>query len=138
MKSIPTDQNKMPITTVIRVNPKKGFEKQTLKWFHSISESASHFTGYLGSEVFETAEQVQQREILNIFRFDNYQNLMVWENSEERKNYIEAGKLYFEQTKEKQQFTGLEFWFEKKDSQLNHPTVKWKMMALTTGTIFIR
>lgn len=131
------EQNKIPVITVVRVKPKEGFEKQTLDWFHSIAESASHFKGLLSSEVFETNRQIPQKEIINIFRFDDYENLMLWENSEERKNYIETGKIYFEQTKEKQQFTGLEFWFEKKDSELDHPLVKWKMMALTTATIFI-
>ncbi len=130
-------QGKIPVTTIVRVKPKKGFEKQTLDWFHSISETASHFSGHLDSEVFETVYETPQKEIVNIFRFDTYENLMAWENSIERHKQLEAGKAFFEQVNEKQLLTGLEFWFEGKNSRVNKAPAKWKMMVVTTIIIFV-
>lgn len=129
-------QYSIPVTTIVRVRPKKGFEKQTLDWFHSISENASHFKGHLGSEIFETINEIQQKELVNLFRFDNYENLMIWENSDERKKQMESSKNLFEQVQKKQHLTGLEFWFENKNAKANNAPVKWKMMVITIATIF--
>lgn len=133
MRTIPQH---IPITTIIRVLPKEGCKEQTLSWFYAIAESASHFRGHLGSEVFETVNRVGQKEILNVFSFATYENLLVWENSEERKKWLEAGKNFFTEKKEKLQLTGLEFWFENKPST-KKPPAWWKMMAITTTIIFI-
>lgn len=125
-----------PITTIIRVLPNEDCKAQTLNWFQSIAESASHYKGHLNSEVFETTNQIGQKEVLNVFRFDTYENLLAWENSEERKRLVEAGKAFFKETGEKLRLTGLEFWFENKPST-NKPPARWKMMVITSITIFI-
>jgi antibiotic biosynthesis monooxygenase (ABM) superfamily enzyme len=127
----------IPVTTIIRVRPKEGFEKQTLDWFHSISEKASHFNGHLGSEIFETCNRSSPREFVNIFHFDTYENLMHWENSNERNKQVELSTTFFEQVKPRLQLTGLELWFETKNVKANNAPVKWKMMVLTIATIFI-
>lgn len=132
-----TSQNKIPITTVVRVRPKEGLEEQTLNWFHLISENASRFKGHLGSEIFETINEIPQKELVNIFRFDNYENLLTWENSEERNKHIETGKALFEQVQEKQHLTGLEFWFESPNLKFYKAPAKWKMMVVTIAAIFI-
>lgn len=129
-------QDKIPITTIIRVRPKEGFEKQTFDWFNSIAESASHFPGHLGSEILESCDQIKKKELVNIFYFDSFENLMNWENSEDRNKQVKAGEIFFEQEKPKIQLTGLEFWFENKDSNGNKVPITWKMLIVTIATIF--
>ena len=129
-------QHSVPVTTMVRVRPKKGFEKQTLDWFHSISENASHYKGHLGSEIFETISEIQQKELVNLFRFNNYENLMIWENSDERNKHMEKGEILFEQVQDKQRLTGLEFWFENRNAKANNAPVKWKILIITIATIF--
>ena len=89
------------IITIIRVTPKQGCEEEVFKWFDSITEIASHFTGHLKSEVFESPKHSTQKEILNIFRFDNYGHLIDWENSEERKTKIKEGGKIIRRNKRK-------------------------------------
>jgi antibiotic biosynthesis monooxygenase (ABM) superfamily enzyme len=128
----------IPITSIVRVNPKEGFEKQTLDWFYSIAEKASHFDGHLGSEIFKTFDDNPQKEFVSIFHFNTYENLMKWENAEERIEQVASGKDFFHQVKPKLQLTGLEFWFENKNEKSNlTPPVKWKMLVITIATIFI-
>lgn len=132
---LPTPIN-IPITTIVRVTPKAGFEKQTFDWFHSMTETASHFSGHLGSEIFGSCDRAIPNEIINIFYFDNYENLVRWERSEERKKQMENGAVFFEQTKATQQLTGLEYWFAKEGSPIKKVPAKWKMLAITIATIF--
>jgi len=61
---------------------------------------------------------------------------MKWENSEERNKKVEAGGVFFEQEKPKIHLTGLEFWFENKDSIAKKVPVTWKTLIVTVATIF--
>ncbi|MBC7887012.1 MAG: hypothetical protein H7Z13_03930 [Ferruginibacter sp.] len=128
---------KLPVTTIVRLKPKLGLIKETLDWFHAISEKAAHFKGHLGAEIFEEINDHTHPEFAIIIQFDTYENSMIWEESKERKEQIALSEILFDEVKPKIQLTGLEYWFEAKDDKSHITPEKWKMAIVTVGVIFI-
>jgi uncharacterized protein len=128
--------NNLPVTTIVRLKPKPGLIKETLHWFHAISEKASHFKGHLGAEIFEEINDHTHPEFAIIIQFDTYENSMLWEESKERKEQIALSEILFDEVKPKIQLTGLEYWFEAKDDKSHIAPKKWKMAVITVVVIF--
>jgi uncharacterized protein len=68
------------------------------------------FEGHLGVNTIRPVEQSRPEYVI-IFRFNTLENLLKWEKSQERKDWLEKSKDVVEGEGKVQKFTGLEFWF---------------------------
>ena len=124
----------MPVISIIRVIPLDHCKEQTLQWFENIADCASRFPGHATTELFIIQPLNGVEEIMNIFRFNSYEQLMVWERSRQRRSYLEKGKSLFRQQVPALQVTGIEYWFD--HSSIEKAPAKWKMIVLTVVIIF--
>src|SRR5215469_12020851 len=122
-----------PITTVLKLMPKDGFEQDCLLWMQETAKEASSFPGFICKEIYKSVEE--EHILLNIFTFKTLEELQVWENSAKRKKQTRKGELYMERLVEKNHLTGLEFWFQSAETK-QHPIVKWKIVMVTVLVIF--
>jgi uncharacterized protein len=127
----------MAVTTFIRVTPVMGKEQELLTWFERIARSASGFEGYQGCETFQTLQPGEQPRWLNMFSFDTIANAQKWLSSDERTDCLASGSSLFEQTIQRQQMIGIEFWFENKARQINPALPRWKMAIVSGVTILV-
>ena len=123
----------LPITTTLRIIPLEGKETACLEWMHSIAAAASGFKGHKGYDIFRSLSE--KTEFINIFHFETYEDLMKWENSVEREQWVEKGKEWIGEVKSKQQYAGIDFWFEQPKVLTQSPP-KYKMAILSIGVIF--
>src|SRR5258705_4375949 len=117
-----------PVITIIRVIPNAGRKADVIEWFEKISTAASQFNGYVKSEVFETCNPVEPRELLNIFIFDSYSHLTNWEASPHREEILSLGRLLFKQPEAKRLLTGMEFLFHEHKAETAIAPLKWKIV----------
>lgn len=122
-----------PVTTVLKIKPKDGFEQDCLLWMQETANEASSFPGFVYKEIYKSAEE--EHLLLNIFTFRTLDELQVWENSTKRKKQIRKGELYMERLVAKDHLTGLEFWFQSAETK-QHPLEKWKIVLVTVLVIF--
>jgi antibiotic biosynthesis monooxygenase (ABM) superfamily enzyme len=122
-----------PVTTILKLKPKDGFEKDCLLWMQETANEASSFPGFVSKEIYRSAEE--ERLLLNIFTFQSLEELQAWENSTRRKSQTSKGALYMERLVAKNQLTGLEFWFQSAETK-QHPLIKWKIVLVTVLVIF--
>ena len=125
----------IPVTTIIRVTPVKGKERQLLAWFDDIASDAARFEGHQGSELFQTMT-AGGRQWLSIFAFDTFQHLDAWQHSEIRANHLTAGAALFDEQVRRQQMVGIEFWFEDRDRLKPGPPPRWKV-AIVIGIVIL-
>jgi antibiotic biosynthesis monooxygenase (ABM) superfamily enzyme len=79
-----------------------------------------------------------------IFRFDNYANLHLWENSAERATWLEQAKDLFDTAPQFQENSGLEYWFtlppettnETKPATPRPAPPRYKMAMITMLAIY--
>jgi antibiotic biosynthesis monooxygenase (ABM) superfamily enzyme len=73
-----------------------------------------------------------------IFRFNSYDNLAKWENSEIRNQWIKKSKDLTEGEPLVEKQTGLEFWFTPRSSGAVAPAPpRYKMAIVVTAIIFV-
>jgi hypothetical protein len=121
----------LPVTTVLKIKPKIGFEKECLQLMQEAAVTASSFFGFISRDIYQSTEG--EKTFTNIFTFDTIENLNIWENSNERKDISDNLDSVAECVLQKKRLTGLEFMFQQ---QIPSP-VKWKMVFITIIIIFI-
>jgi uncharacterized protein len=122
-----------PVTVIVTRKAKKGKIKEFEEWMDGITHAALKFEGHMGVNVIRPANPGDPSYVI-IFRFNNYGNLLNWERSDERRNWIEKGEEVTEGEVKVEKLTGLEFWFT--PSMTGQPAAppRYKM-ALVTGTV---
>jgi antibiotic biosynthesis monooxygenase (ABM) superfamily enzyme len=105
-----------PVTLIIRRRVKPGKETEYEAWLAGINREALKFPGHLGVNVLRPTADNAPREgrrsdYVVIFRFDGYDNLKRWEESDIRREWLERSQDLTEGEPEFHRVTGLESWF---------------------------
>lgn len=133
-----------PVTLVVTRRAKAGKIEEFERWLDDIIHEAMKFEGHLGVNIIRPPN-MSSPEYVIILRFDSFENLAIWENSEIRKKWIERGKDVLEGKAKVEKQTGLEFWFTPGldnnlsavlEGQQQQPP-RYKMAIVVTGIIFI-
>ncbi len=139
------DKNSNPVTIIVKRIAKKDKIKEFEEWLSGISKEVSRQQGSMGIDVIRPIDNNQSKpEYVIIFRFNNYDNLIKWEESLIRNEWLQKGKELVEGHADVQKQTGLEFWFtpyfkDKSSSHLLSPSSppRYKMVIVTTIVISI-
>jgi hypothetical protein len=100
-------------------------EAEFKRWQASITQAASQFEGYLGTDVCPPVELDNKWYI--IVQFNSRDSLTHWLESDIRRDLVEIGKQVFLTSKITHFKTGLERWFVKQET--NPPA--WKQILAT-------
>jgi antibiotic biosynthesis monooxygenase (ABM) superfamily enzyme len=144
------NQDDGPITVIVTRIAKKGRIKEFEDWMDGIVHESLKFEGHLGVNIIRPVEQSRPEYVI-IFRFNTLDNLLKWEKSQERREWLEKSKDVVEGEDKVQKFTGLEFWFTprsphrvKHEAKNNEDTVlaanvppRYKMVMVTVSTLFV-
>jgi antibiotic biosynthesis monooxygenase (ABM) superfamily enzyme len=134
---------KGPVTLVVTRRAEAGKTEEFERWLDDIIHEAMKFEGHLGVNIIRSPN-ISSPEYFIILRFDKFENLAIWENSDIRKKRIERGKDVFEGKAKVEKQTGLELWFTPGlDNNLSavlegqKQPPRYKMAIVVTGIIFI-
>jgi uncharacterized protein len=134
------DTHLLPVTVIVKRIAKKDKIKEFEEWLSGISKEVSRQNGNMGIDIIRPTDKESNPEYVIIFRFDNYDNLMKWENSSTRNEWLQKGRELVQADPDVQKLTGLEFWFtpySKKNSHLIPliPPKRYKMAIVTIPVI---
>jgi uncharacterized protein len=96
----------------------------------------------MGIDIIRPTDKESKPEYVIIFRFDNYENLMEWENSSIRNEWLQKGKELVQSDPDVQKLTGLEFWFTPYSKKNLHSLTlkspqRYKMVIVTVPVIVL-
>lgn len=148
--SLAHDQDDGPITVIVTRTAKKGKIKEFEDWMDGIVHESLKYEGHLGVDVIRPVEQSKPEYVI-IFRFNTLDNLLKWEKSQARKDWLEKSKDVVEGEDKVEKLTGLEFWFtphsphlvkrEANNNEVTSPPMnvppRYKMAIVTVGIIFV-
>lgn len=116
-----------PLTTVVTWRVRQGSEREFEAWRHEISAAALEFPGHMGINVITPGDS--QREYVVIFRFDTYEHLRAWQESDLRRELLKKAEPFRESEPSYRLESGLEYWFASPGGPEAPPT--WKMAIVT-------
>ena len=134
------DTHLLPVTVIVKRIAKKDKIKEFEEWLSGISKEVSKQNGSMGIDIIRPTDNESKPEYVIIFRFDNYDNLMKWENSSVRNEWLQKGRELVQSDPDVQKLTGLEFWFtpyskRNSDSMLVNSPRRYKMVIVTIPVI---
>lgn len=115
-----------PLTVVVTWRVRKGREKEFEAWRHEIADAALKFPGHMGVNVILPSGA--EREYVVIFRFDTYENLRAWQESNIRRQLLKKAEPFRESEPSYRLESGLEYWFAP-PGPASPP--RWKMALVT-------
>jgi len=101
----------VPVTVSVARKILPGHEAAYEDWIKGVSATAAKYQGHQGINVLRPSTSNDHEYVL-IYRFDTYEHGRAWENSKERKAWVEkldgiaAGDATYKKV------TGIEFWFD--------------------------
>ena len=110
-----------------------GREADYEDWLRGITAQALTFPGHMGVNVIRPGPG--SREYVSIFRFDTYEHLRAWEESEVRASWLLKLDGIVEGEGTMRKGTGLEFWFSLPELPAAHPSPH-KMALVLTVVVF--
>lgn len=131
------DQNDGPVTVIVNRKAKKGKIDVFEEWMDGITHEAMKFEGHMEVNIIRPADPLSNPEYVIIFRFNTYENLAKWENSDTRKEWLKKSTEVTEGEPVVQKQIGLEFWFTPLRSSVQ-PAIppRYKMAMVTGGIVF--
>ena len=120
------------ISHVVRPGREQGYEE----WFHGIAADARKFKGHLGVSTIRPHDHAHPEYVV-ILKFDRYDNLKTWLESDIRREWIERLQPLIEQSEVIQALTGLETWFTLPNKSLKAPPPRYKMAIMTWMGVFV-
>ena len=124
-----------PVTGVASRRIEPGREEEFEAWISGILGTVKGFPGYLGSDVLRPSGSETDDEYSILYRFDHASNLKRWEESDERRRWLDkAGPLVREQTVRR--LTGLETWFTLPSREGQPAPPRYKMAIVTWLAVF--
>jgi len=127
-----------PVTVNVKIKAKKGRINEFEGWMHNIIHESMRFEGHMGVNIIRPSD-ASNPEYIVILRFDTYQNLAKWENSETQRIWFEKGNDLWEVEPRFAKQTGLEFWFTPFSRNAQAPAMqppRYKMAIVTGVVIF--
>jgi len=115
-----------PLTIIVTWRIRKGREKEFEAWHHEVTGAALAFPGHMGVNVIRAGGAGQ--EFVVILRFDTYEHLCAWQESEIHRELMRKAKPLREKKPTYRLETGLEFWFTP-PGPASPP--RWKMALVT-------
>ena len=116
-----------PLTVIVNWRVRQGCEREFEAWRHEISAAALGFPGHMGINVILPSGN--GREYVVIFRFDTYEHLRTWQESEIRRELLKKAESFRESEPSYRLESGLEYWFVPSDVAASPP--RWKMAIVT-------
>lgn len=107
-KALPGTEGPVTVTIARRVKP--GLEAEYERWIDGVSKVAQTFPGHMGVSTLPPSD-VTDGDYVIIFRYDTYEHLRAWEESDERAAWLEKLEGLVEGEARIQRVTGLEFLF---------------------------
>lgn len=120
------------ISHIVRPGRAQGYEE----WFHGIVRAAHKFQGYLGVNAIRPSDHAHP-EYVHIIRFDHYNNLKKWLESDIRQEWIERLQPLIENSETVQNLTGLETWFSRYNKPIKSSPPRYKMVLIMWLGAFI-
>ena len=120
------------VAVVRRVKP--GCEAAYEAWLHHVITAARAYPGHLGADVLKPPTGSSQYTLL--FRYETVENLLTWENSEDRQRLLAEAEPLVEGAATVQKMSGLETWFTLPGGAVVKPPPRWKMAAVTWAVAF--
>jgi antibiotic biosynthesis monooxygenase (ABM) superfamily enzyme len=99
-----------PVTVVVTRFAKRNKIREFEEWMDGIIHEAMKFEGHMGVNVIRPSD-LSNPEYVIIFRFNTFENLARWENSEARREWLAKSKEVAEGEPVIEKQTGLEIWF---------------------------
>lgn len=125
----------LPITVSVSRKVIVGKEKDYEKWIKGVTQAAAKYVGHMGSSVLRPSNATKGEYVL-IYRFDNYLHAQTWENSKERKDWVnQLPPLVVGEAKRKR-VTGLEFWFDLPSVEVTKTPSKIKMSLVLFVVVY--
>jgi antibiotic biosynthesis monooxygenase (ABM) superfamily enzyme len=132
-----------PVTAVVTRTPKRDKVEEFEEWLQGFIGESLRFEGHLGVNVIRPADEAKRQYVI-IVRFNNLENMLKWENSDERNRWIEKGRKLTEDEGKIEKLTGMEFWFTpfafrnpRGQGQVPLTPPRYKVAIVTTAVIFI-
>lgn len=125
-----------PVTVIIRHQVRKGREQDFEAWMTGIAREELKFPGHLGVNVIRPTHP-DRPEYVVILRFDGYDNLRKWEESDARRAWLERLRELVEEESQREKFSGMEFWFTPPPhAPANVRPPKYKMAIVTLVALY--
>ena len=139
-----------PVTVVVTRIAKRDKIREFEEWMDGIIHESMKFEGHMGVNVIRPSD-LSNPEYVIIFRFNTFENLARWENSQARREWLAKSKEVAEGEPVIEKQTGLEIWFTprsrsggsiKGNKALSSTTApiappRYKMAIVITAIIFI-
>jgi antibiotic biosynthesis monooxygenase (ABM) superfamily enzyme len=135
-----------PVTVIVTRIAKRDKIREFEVWMDGIIHEAMKFEGHMGVNVIRPSDQ-SNPEYTIIFRFNTFENLAKWENSEARREWLVKSKQVAEGEPVVEKQTGLEFWFTPRSTtgSINGDKAppapiappRYKMVIVITAIIFL-
>src|SRR4051812_20277214 len=103
-------QTNQPVTTIVRRAVKPGREAEYEQWVKDTTDDLRQFPGYMDITMIRPAAGAKNKEYVLIIRFDSYEHVNAWENSDVRNKWIKKAEDLTESLSNTK-VTGLEYWF---------------------------
>lgn len=132
--SLDARDERQQVTAIISHHVRPGREPGYEEWIHGISSAAQQFVGHLGVTIVRPPEHNCSEHVV-ILRFDRYENLKGWLESEVRQQWIEHLNPLIKKPESIQTLTGLETWFTLPGQPLAKPP-RYKMALVTWLAVF--
>lgn len=116
-----------PLTVIVTWRVRQGCEGEFEAWRREISAAALSFPGHMGVNVILPRKEV--REYVVIFRFDTYEHLRAWQESDIRRELLKRAEPFRESEPTYHLESGLEYWFAPSGVPASPP--RWKMALVT-------
>ncbi|MGG0256790.1 antibiotic biosynthesis monooxygenase [Bacillus toyonensis] len=116
-----------PVTTIVTWEIQQGKEKQFETWRHEIEAAATKFPGHLGINLIVPNNEF--REYTVIFRFDTYEHLRAWQESDVRRDLLKTAEQFQVTNPSYKTESSLAYWFVTPKTPV--PPQKWKMSIVT-------
>lgn len=128
-------QDGQSVTAIISHRVRSGREPGYEDWIHGISAAAKAFEGHQGVNVLRPSEHTQPEYVV-VLRFDRYEHLKQWLESDTRQSWIQRLKPLIAKPENIQTLTGLETWFSLPRSSRKAPPPRHKMALVTWLGVF--
>ena len=115
---------------------KPGRDQGYEAWFHGITADARKFKGHLGVSTIRPHHHAHPEYVV-ILKFDCYDNLKTWLESDVRREWIERLQPLIERPEDIQTLTGLETWFTLPNKSMKAPPPRYKMALVTWLAVFV-
>ena len=123
-------ESQQSLPFIITYTVKCGEEEEYEHWLRQMLEAVSRFPGYLGSEIFQPAQDTEKRT--SVVRFDSNEHLNDWVQSDTHKAFVERVKELVQKVDMHEIMVGMDFSFI---PEIRRPK-PWKQFLITLSAVY--